>query len=196
MVRLVFDRGAKLDRIAKVLAAPERALKQIGVLLVADSQKAFKSQSFDGKPWPARSVPNVFGILADFAAGKAAPPARRFEARPALRDTGRLAQSIAFRVIGKNAVEVGTNVEYAAVHQKGGKVESAKITPQVRTALWDWLSRQSALLKRQLGWLLNRRYLNKTLSHDVPARPFLGITEDSRKAIRYTVGIEVREPKP
>jgi phage gpG-like protein len=195
VVRIVFDRGAKLTRIAQALEAPERALKQIGVLIVAESQRAFKEQAFGGKPWPARAVPNVFGILADFAAGKAAPPARRFEPRPALRDTGRLAQSIAFRVLGRTAVEVGTNVEYAAVHQKGGKVESAKITPAVRSALWQWLSRQSPLLKRQLGWLLNRRFLNKTLTHDVPARPFLGITEDTRKAIRYTVGIEVAEIK-
>lgn len=195
MPRIVFDRGAKLDRIAKALENPDKALKQIGAIVVASSQRAFKEQGFDGKPWPARSVPNVFGILADMAAGKSAPPKRRFEPRPALRDTGRLAQSIAFRVLGKTTVEVGTNVEYAAVHQKGGKVESVKITEQVRSSLWQWLSKQSTVLKRQLGWLLNRRYLNKTLSHDVPARPFLGITDDTRKAIRYTVGIEVMETK-
>lgn len=36
-----------------------------------------------------------------------------------LEDTGRLRQSITWRVIGREAVAAGTNVEYAPVHQFG-----------------------------------------------------------------------------
>jgi phage gpG-like protein len=192
--RATFKKGAKIARIENNLDNPQRALKQIGVLMVAESQRAFKDQAFGGKKWPARGAVNVFGIIADFAAGRK-PPARRFESRPALRDTGRLASSIAFQLVGTNVVEVGTNVQYAAVHQTGGKVQSATITAELQAALWKWLRNQSAQLKRRLGFLLNKKFTNTSLEGTVPARKFVGITRQTREFVRRAVGVEIMEAK-
>lgn len=194
MTRATFKKGAKMERMEKALQNPRVALKQIGALLVADSQKAFKAQQFDGKAWDARAPVNVFGVLSDFAQGKRKPPGRRFEERPALRDTGRLASSIAFQVSGLT-VEVGTSLDYAAVHQRGGETESVPITGKVRRALWKWLKKQPLELKRRLGWVLNKKFRDEKLKQNVPARPFLGISDRSRKGIKKVIGVEIVEAK-
>ena len=123
MSRVTFKPGAKLQRIEKKLDDPVVALNKIGIFMVAESQRAFKDQSHGDASWDERAPVNIFGIIADFAQGKKKPAARRFETRPALINTGQLRRSIAHNVIG-NAVEVGTNLDYAAVHQFGGETES------------------------------------------------------------------------
>jgi len=190
--RVTFQPGAKIERIEKNLDGPARALKQIGALMVAESQRAFKEQAFGAKKWASRAPINIFGIIADFALGRRKPPARRFERRPALRDTGRLAASIAFEVKGPT-VEVGTNLEYAAVHHTGGDVESAKITSNVQLLLGRWLKRQSPEIKSQLEFLLSANYTDKTLKSTVPARPFIGITPKTRATVRTIIGVEIME---
>jgi phage gpG-like protein len=188
-----WERGAKLDRLGRALANPTAALRQIGALMVAESQAAFRNQSFGDTRWPERHSPNIFGILADFHAGRSAPPSRRFQPRPALRDTGRLSGSIAFELVGRYAVRAGTNVEYAEVHQTGGKVESVPIDVQVRTALWAWLKRKPKALRKQLGWLLNKKFRDKRLQSTVPARPFVGVTSDTVRAVEQVVGVTILE---
>mgnify|MGYP003634348228 CR=1 FL=1 len=193
--RVTFDKGAKIARMEKGLDDPTPVLKQIGVLMVAESQRAFKEQKHGGKSWDERAPVNIFGIIADFAAGKRKPPNRRFETRPALRDTGALAKSIAFEVRGK-VVEVGTNLDYAAVHQFGGKVESKTLTSDVRRLLWGWLKRQDSQMQSRIGWVLNAKYKGKKIEAEVPARPFIGITESVRKAVRKLANVEIFEVKP
>ena len=190
--RVTFRPGAKVKRLEKNFDDPKDALKQIGALVVAESQRAFKAQEFNRRAWPERSSVNVFGIIADFHMGRRKPPARRFETRPALRDTGRLASSIAFEVRGK-AVEIGTNVEYAAVHQTGGETESKPITAKVQAAIAAWLKSQPESLKDRLGWLTSPEATDQTLTMRVPARPFIGLTANTRKAIRKTLGVKVFE---
>ena len=194
MATATFKRGAKVERWERNLESPQRALKQIGALMVAESQQAFREQRFGTKAWPPRSPVNVFGIIADFAEGKRAPPARRFQRSPALRDTGRLAASIAFRVEG-DSVSVGSNLDYAAVHQKGGATESETITGAVQRALWRWLREQGPERKRQLGWLLNRKFRGEKLDGEVPARPFVGITRQTMADVREVIGVSIMEAK-
>lgn len=191
MPRVKVTPGRRLDAMAKNLADPTAILRAVGVLMVAESQRAFKDQRFGSKTWDARAPVNVFGIIADFAAGKKTPPSRRFETRPALRDTGRLASSIAFAVTSATTVEVGTTVDYAAVHQTGGKVESKPITDQVRDLLGKWLRTQPLPIKRALGWLLNEKFKGRTVTRRVPARPFLGITPQTREVVKRAVGARV-----
>jgi hypothetical protein len=78
--------------------------------MVAESQQSFRDQRFGSDAWEPRAPVNVFAIIADFHAGKKSPPQRRFESRPALRDTGRLAQSISWKLVGTDVVEVGSNL--------------------------------------------------------------------------------------
>jgi phage gpG-like protein len=192
MARATFEQGAKLKRIGSKLVDPSKALKQIGVMMVAESQASFKAQRFGQKAWRERGKVNVFGIIADFAQGRRKPPARRFQTRPALRDTGRLANSMAFQVKGK-IVEVGTNVPYASLHNFGGVSKSEKISGTVRKNLWAWLKKQNNELKGRLGWLLNRKFKDQQLEQKVPKRQFVGVTLQTRKAIQKTVGVEIME---
>lgn len=190
--RVTVKPGNKLKRIQKRLENPKEALAQIGALMVAESQAAFKEQRFNGKEWPARGPVNVYGILADLAAGKK-PPKRRLETRPALRDTGRLAASISFRVVGSNVVEVGTTVEYAAVHQKGGKVKSVPLTDDLIGKVNKWLKKQAKSVKAAMGFVFARKFRGRPLEGEVPARPFIGLTKATRKYVEKTMKIKIME---
>lgn len=192
MARVTFEQGAKLKRINGKLVDPSKALKQIGVMMVAESQASFKAQKFGNRKWRERGKINVFGIISDFAQGRRKPPARRFETRPALRDTGRLANSIAFAVKGK-VVEVGTVVPYASLHNFGGVSKSEKITPTIQQGIWSWLKKQNRELKSRLGWLLNKKFRNQQLETRVPKRQFVGVTMQTRKAIKKTIGVDIME---
>lgn len=191
--RATFDEGDKARRMRQALERPERTLKQIGTLMVAESQASFSKQSFGGKRWQERAPVNVFGILSDFAAGKN-PPARRFQTRPALRDTGRLAASIAYQV-RTPVVEVGSKLPYADVHQFGGTSTSAAITPEIRRKLWAWLKKQGKDVRVQLGWLLNSKFKGETLTARIPARPFVGVTQQTKKQVSRLIGVELIEAK-
>lgn len=191
----VFEKGAKVTRWEKNLRNPQTALKQIGTLMVAESQGSFRAQQFGKDRWEERSVPNTFGIIADFAAGKAAPPQRRFTPTPALRDTGRLASTIAYRVIGTTVVEVGSNLPYAGRLNVGGESESEKITEGVQTALSNWLSGQGKRWRGRLGWLLSPKRTDTTLTTEIPARRFVGLTKRTIEDVREAVGARIMEVK-
>lgn len=96
--------NAALARLAAVLADPSTAMDQIGRYLVASTLRRFeRERAPDGSPWlkSARALA---------------------EGGRTLTDTGRLRGSIAHTVTdGGRAVEVGSNVIYAAIHQFGGR---------------------------------------------------------------------------
>ncbi len=190
-----FEKGAKVERIEGKLDRPEAALRQVGALMVAESQEAFRNQRFGDQGWRARRVPNVFAIIADFAAGKPAPPERRFEARPALRDTGRLAQSIAHRMVSPDVVEVGSNLPYAAAMHLGGEVQSQPINEQVRDLLAKWLRGPGKPHRGRLGWILNKKFAGQRLKQRVPARRIVGITKQTLEDVREAVGVRIMETK-
>ena len=188
-----FEKGAKIERWEKNLDSPDVALRQVGALMVAESQRSFRDQKFGEDAWAPRGKINVFGIIADFYEGKKSPPARRFESRPVLRDTGRLAASISFRMAGVDIVEVGSNLPYAPVLHHGGEIESKPINEQVRTALNEWLKSKGRPYRKQLGWLLNKKYEGKTLKGKVPPRPIVGITKQTIEDVKEAVAVKIME---
>lgn len=194
MTKVTFKKGAKIERWEKALENPVRALKQIGALIVAESERAFREEKHGRDKWAARSDVNVYGIIADFSKG-GTPPARRFERRPVLHDTGRLSGSITPRVLGRKAVEVGSNLPYAGVMHHGGPIESEPITKSVQKALDEWLKPKDKGIKRRLGFLLNKKFTGETLKGEVPARPFVGITKDTIADIHEEIGVAIMEVK-
>ena len=96
--------NAALERLAAELANPSAAMDQIGRYLVASTLRRFeRERAPDGSPWlqSARALA---------------------EGGQTLTDTGRLRGSIAHTVAGGgHAVEVGSSVLYAAIHQFGGR---------------------------------------------------------------------------
>jgi len=187
-----FDKGAKVGRWEAGLDNPEAALKQIGALMVAESQRAFKLQAFGKARWAPRAVPNTYGIIADFALkGRASPPNRRFEPRPALRDTGRLSKSIAFSVAG-NTVTVGTNLDYASVLHSGGQIESKPVTQDVKDKLARFLKGKGRQWASKLGHIFQIK-TGDTKKGTVEARPFIGITKQTLDDVKEAVGVAIFE---
>lgn len=132
-------------------------LDAAGALLVRTSQEAFVKQRFGSIVWPERYAGdtrepfvNVAGIVADFNAGRAEPPQRRFDRRPALMDTGELARSPSYRKVGPDSVEAGSTVPYAALHQRGGE-SSQPVTRETKERLWGWLKGRREKLRRKVS---------------------------------------------
>lgn len=112
----------------------------------ARTQRRFEeSRGPDGRPWPPLSPATLLGEVGRDRAkgGLSARAQRRVALRKPLIRTGRLRASIAWKVAG-NAIAVGTNLVYAAIHQFGGRAGRGR---KVR----------------------------------IPARPFLGLTEEDRQ---------------
>jgi phage gpG-like protein len=181
-------KNAAMIRFERAFSDPVPALRAIGAAMVAESQDAFQQQKFGEEEWEPRAAPNVMGIIADFALGRKEPLARRFERRPALMDTGRLRQSIAFRVTDNKALEVGTTLDYASALHYGGEVESEIITQEMQESLWDWLSKSGAAHKKQLGFLLNKKQVGKPITTTVPARTLVGVSDQTVDDIREIIG--------
>lgn len=183
-----------MERFEKALGNPVKARKQIGALMVAESQEAFELQKFGDDAWPARGQVNTFGIISDFKKGADAPPNRRFQTRPALKDTGALSGSFSFRIVGKTVV-VGSNKEYADKHHRGLETESEEITDEVARKLWAWLKGPGSEHKKALGWLLNKKFRNTRLTMTLPKRPLTGITAQTLADVEEVVGVAIFEVK-
>lgn len=181
MAKLVtIEGGQGLRVIAGKLSDPSEALEGIGAYLTSQTQKAFREQRRGDSVWPGRMTPNVPGIVSDLNRGST-PPGRRFSDRPALVDTGRLRASISWRRRGRGEVVVGTQLDYAPVHQRGGNVDVV-LTPTGRRNLVAFL-RERKDLRPALGWLFQR----PRFTVRVRPRPFLAITADDQREISEIV---------
>lgn len=150
--------------------------------MAAGSERAFLDQRFGSFAWPERypnqSEPfiNIAGAVSDFARGMSRPLSRRFDRRPALSDTGTLANSITSQLVGLDSVEVGTTVEYASIHQSGG-VSIMKIDQATKKRMNKWLFTVEGEPYR--GKMLILVQPNSTqLDTVVAQRPFVGITDE------------------
>lgn len=190
MAQEYYDEGEKLRRWLRSLDRPQRALKQIGVLMVAESTASFKKQQFGRKKWQARAPINVYGIIADLTISKK-PPSRRFDTRPALRDTGQMSRTIDFDMLGAKEIEVGSNLPYSGVLNFGGAIESEPITQTVQSRLARWLRTQTAAIQKKLAWLGMPSMTGKTLKGEVPSRPFVGFSKQTVEDIIEVVGTDL-----
>ena len=98
----------KLKELSSKLKNTKPLLNQIGHTLIDQVEENFENESFFGKPWTISKRAKKEG-------GKT------------LQDTARLASSVDFEVSG-NTLRVGTNVEYAAIHQFGGNAGRGRKT--------------------------------------------------------------------
>jgi len=195
-----FDEGDRIRRIRQALGNPQAALKAIGALMMSESRNAFRAQKFGNVEWAPRSVPNRFAVLMDFSqGGTTKPPARRFQPRPALVNrggAGGLQSTIAFRLVGNDTVEVGTNLPYASVHQFGGTTESVQITETIQEKLKKWLKGSGKKWESFFRKYTLPSWLGKKDEQTVPARPFIGVNEQTREDIEEAIGIHIYEVGP
>ncbi|MBI1214549.1 MAG: phage virion morphogenesis protein [Alphaproteobacteria bacterium] len=144
---LKFEGDKKTVAALNYLADPRERLgllEAIGAYGVSSTQQRFLSQvAPDGTPWkPLLRAKEGNGMT--------------------LRMTSRLFQSFNFNASQK-AVEWGTNVVYAGIHQFGGT-----IVPKLKKALAFHLANGAFVMVKKV---------------EVPARPFLGINEYDRGRI-------------
>lgn len=135
-------------------------MRNIGAALSSSISLRFReSVTPDGRAWPPLS-PVTLAL-------------RRGSSAQILRDTGRLAASIAANA-RKDQVEVGTNVIYATTHQFGAKKGSFGTKDvTVRSHTRNGRPVRQHTRKQALPW------------GDIPARPFIGFsTEDEEEIAR------------
>lgn len=209
VVRLKSTKPSEIRRMEAILRNPVPILRQIGQALLAQALKAFRDQSFDGQPWPARYpnqkpfYANVAGLVSDLIAGRNIKP-QRFQNRPAGMDTKTTFRSLQYDGAIKYdvlSVEVSSNSPNAAKLQSGG-ISRQQITEGVKRKLAEWMKRGRRNAKRaqagyrtvapkdfaatKLGWLFSK----KTLITKTAPRPFLGITRSMEAKIVAITGGE------
>ncbi len=143
------DAGAKAVLDAVIHADPEVVLDEIGGYLDSQAQRRFQlEQGPDGEAWE----PSARALL---------------DGGKTLQNKRILADSITHNVINSRAVEHGTNVIYAAIHQEGGVIR-AKNAPYLRFALpgGGYATVESVTM---------------------PARPFVGLGEEEEEDIPLIV---------
>jgi len=156
-----------LDDLRRRMADPRPVLEEMGLVLLRSVARNFKE---GGRPerWK---------------------PSKRALAEPrgkTLIDTGRLRNSITMKVEG-DAVKVGTNVEYAAIHQFGGRID--------RTVL---VRAHRRLVTQAFGRRLRRPRMTDVRGHarrmriEIPARPFLVVQDGDWKVLSRIVSDYVR----
>lgn len=146
----------QIAKLRKKIRDPSQLLKSMGKLGLASSQEAFQLQSLGDLTWMERYPPmpppkiNLAGALSDFNSGRIAPKPNRFQDRPALVDEGMrggLWGSLSYRISPPNAVEWGTNKQYAALHQMGG-VSRQIVTFGAKERIKDYLKKSKAKATR------------------------------------------------
>jgi phage virion morphogenesis protein len=115
--------GKHLRALAK--GVPERLTRAVAEGVASRTIRRFDEQKGpDGRPWPPLSPATLMGEVGPKdrlkGGGFSARAQRRMALRKALIRTGRLRNSIAWKVMGSR-VYVGTNVAYARIHQFGGR---------------------------------------------------------------------------
>ncbi len=99
------EANAALAATAARLDNPRDLYDDIGLLLIASTQKRFETETDpQGSPWPV-------SLRVQMEGGKT------------LQDKGHLVNSIV-REVHDSGVAVGTNVIYAAIHQHGGVIKA------------------------------------------------------------------------
>jgi phage virion morphogenesis protein len=110
------------------------ALAEIGEVLIESTKQRFGSQTGpDGQPWPENSPVTI---------------ERKGRNQPLTGETGNLMDAIYYNLVGNDALEIGSPMQYAAMQQFGG-------TKAEFPFLWG----------------------------DIPARPFLGVSDEDRDEI-------------
>lgn len=187
-VIIVIDPGAAdpLVHLRGAIASKAALLKQIGLMMVSEAQASFGKQRLGSIEWPQRypdqEAPflNIAGAIADFAKGRKAPLARRFQPRPALSDTGEMQASISFR-LSVDSVEVGSPLERFTVHQQGLPT-AQEISEGTKDRIFDWLeSPQGRPYEDKLApaaYADTFVWITQTV-----ARPMAGITEELQRDI-------------
>lgn len=163
------DHGLRrtLERLGERARDLSPAMREIGAGVVADAQMRFKdSRDPYGAAWKKLARRTI--------------AQRRGKSDKPLLDTGRLRNSISYQLLGQSAVQIGSNVKYAAIHQFGGTVQhgarSIKVRlRQVMVTRKDGTSYKASRFAKDSHKRASEKWGTNSAGWSVriPARPFL-----------------------
>lgn len=161
-----------LDMLARQAQPPgSDVMSRIGEFLQASTQDRFKSQTApDGTPWQP--------LKQRYAKRKKYNPDKILTLRGYLRN------GIRHQVTGDTSVEVGTNLAYAAIHQLGGTIDmpARQATVRFRTE-----AGRKLFAKRGAKGATERTVSIGKHQVEMPARPYLGISDADDQEIREII---------
>ncbi len=143
-------------------------MKAIGARVTTQTKDRFRSQG------PAPSGPPWEALKAATRKGKKHPKI--------LTETTALRDSIHYRLTGRSAVSIGTgeHIPYAAIHQYGGVIRQgarSEIFARNRYVKGDRKGQFKKGTKAGRGFTINEHIVR------IPARPFLGLSEENSREI-------------
>jgi len=175
--------GTALERIIETGKSPRPLMMAIGETLVASTKRRFATSTDpEGKPWAPNSPVTISrylnGTKGNFK--KDGSLSKKGEARvaakkPLIGETRSLSSNIAWQLAGEDAVVIGSPMIYAGVQQFGAQMGEFGRYSQV--ARW-----------RKYGNNDFRRHAGTKAGFpipwgNIPARPFLGVSQSDREAI-------------
>ncbi len=170
MIEIKLSGRERIDRalvnLGQELEKPEKALNEIGILMMASVQKNFEEQGRPDKWIPLSPMTIAMRRSKDKSSIKI------------LQDTGRLRNSIGYKVTNDGTgVAVGTNVEYGKSHQYGDTmhIPSRTIVPKIAKVLRFVINGKVVFAKK---------VKQKARTAIIPRRPFLLFQNDDLQDIR------------
>lgn len=165
MIEIRIDDGQVLSALQRLAAAGTDltpALKQVGEYLVDATRQRFASSTApDGTPWAPNTEATYLQYLGLFKGSytktgrlSKAGAGRAAGKRPLIGETKSLSTLISYRVDG-TTLEVGSPLVYAATHQFGARKGEFGTTRRGAPIPWG----------------------------DIPARPFLGLSDDDKTEV-------------
>ncbi|BBL70336.1 phage virion morphogenesis protein [Methylogaea oryzae] len=167
--RQVQEALRELERRATNMAP---ALKQIGEALADSTKRRFETTTApDGTPWEANRPTTL---------------ARKKGTRPLTGETGNLMDTIDWQLIGDDAVEIGSPMEYAATQQFGAKMGEFGRYSQIGRVRKHGLGTFQGSAGTQKGFPIPWG--------NIPARPFLGISDADEREVLEIVQTYLSTP--
>ena len=151
-------------------------MRLIGERMAESTKQRFSdSRAPDGSPWQPLARSTYEGMVAGRKSNVTAKrgklsalgAARVMGRKPLIGETGALSTTINYQLEGRNAVMIGTPMEYGFVHQFGGK-KTYTIMPKNKQAL---------------AWPGGAHPVKKVVHPPLPKRAFLGVSADDSEQI-------------
>ncbi|WP_288843471.1 phage virion morphogenesis protein [uncultured Deefgea sp.] len=146
MIEITFDVArvsTALNRLISSVENPQPILRLIGEKLMESTKNRFDSSTApDGSRWKPNAMATHIGHAGKYGGsfrkdGKlsAKGAGRVMGKKPLIGESGALSGGISYRLVG-NSVEIGSGMQYAAIHQFGGKAgRGRKVTIVARPFL-------------------------------------------------------------
>ncbi|WEO73777.1 phage virion morphogenesis protein [Agrobacterium vitis] len=163
-----------LNRLVTISENPAEVMGDVAAYMLTSTQQRFEREiGPDGQKWQP-----LKGRTASARAGRG----RKLRGSDhILRDTGRLYNSLTSSADATSAT-VGTNVEYAAIHQFGGVIKQGERTQKLSLKRIRG-SKKVRFVKAGTKGAIEREATIGARDITMPARPYLGINDADRDEI-------------